>query len=190
MSNFINLSRGVSKFNGGEYDGFVIVKLDWSIKDKILAADSNVVRERAGYCQIKSVGVNEGQETGYLLVTMLGGRIDGIEMTHAAPPEDLKDLVELKFSQPEVDAYLEAVQDTNPIHRGEGAIVPGGMIIAALQDKVAETKAWFTEPEAKFTAHFIAPVDVGEKFKIGQNKAGLWVHTERLGECIKITKKI
>lgn len=189
MSSFINLSKGMSRFNGGEYDGFVIAKLEWQITGTISAADSKIQRERAGYCQIKSTGLDNGKETGFLIMTLLGGKMDDAEIVRNPVPDGIKDLVELSFSQEKVLVYLEAVQDTNPIHKGEGAIVPGGMVLAYLQDKISETTFWFQETNVKFVAQFLAPIDVGENFIVARSKNGLCVYTKRLGECIRISKK-
>ena len=189
MSNFLTLSRGMSRYNGGEYDGYVIVKLEWQITGNVVDADSKIVRERSGYCQIKSIGVDNGEETGYLTMTLLGGKMDDNAVVGTSIPTDVSDLAELSFSQEEVLVYLDAVQDTNPIHKGAGAIVPGGMVLATLQDKLAETMPWFKDANAKFTAQFLAPIDVGETFTIAQSKNGLCVYTKRLGECIRISKK-
>lgn len=190
MSNFLNLSRGISKYNGGEYDGYVIVKLEWQIKGNVVEADADILRERTGYCQIKSTGFENNVETGFIIITLLGGKMEGDEATGVPVAEDAKDLAKLSFNQAEVLTYLDAVQDTNPIHKGEGAIVPGGMVLAALQDKVAETMPWFKDVNAKYIAHFLAPIDVGETFTIARTSKGLCVYTARQGECIRVSKKL
>lgn len=190
MSNFLNLSRGMSKYNGGEYDGYVIVKLEWKITGNILEAEADILRERTGYCQIKSTGFENNKETGFIIITMLGGKLDGNEASGVQVSADIEDLASLSFSQEEVIQYLDAVQDTNPIHKGKGAIVPGGMVLAALQDKIAETISWFNDANARFVAQFLAPIDVDEVFAIAKTPKGLCVYTERQGECIRVSKKI
>ncbi|MDO4178457.1 MAG: hypothetical protein Q4D21_04620 [Phascolarctobacterium sp.] len=190
LNNFLKLSRGMKRYNGGEYDGFVIVRLEWQILGNVQEADAQVLRERTGYCQIKSTGKDKDEETGYIIITMLGGKLDGNSEVGLQVSEGLKDLASLSFNEAEVLEYLQTVEDTNPIHQGANAIVPGGMVLAYLQDKVFETKEWFENKEAKFTAQFLAPINVGEKFVIAQSEKGLCVYTSRLGECIRITKKI
>lgn len=189
MSNFLNLSRGMSKYNGGEYDGYVIAKLEWKTTGDITSTRADILRERVGYCQIKSTGFNNNEETGFIIMTMLGGRLDAGESAGIKVSPDLRILAELTFNHEDVLRYLDVVDDTNPIHKGEGAIVPGGMVLAALQDSVSETIPWFIDTNTKFVAQFVAPIQVGETFTIAKCENGLCVYTSRQGECIKISKK-
>ena len=41
----------------------------------------------------------------------------------------------ITIMQEQIDQYLDLVQDTNPIHRGSNAIVPGLYMLYELQDR-------------------------------------------------------
>lgn len=66
---------------------------------------------------------------------------------------------EFSFTQEQVDDYLEWVHDTNPIHRGENAIVPGLMLVDFLLDR----NLLFPQDQ-KQEIRFRKPLPVGSRF--------------------------
>jgi len=127
MTDFRKLAAGLSAYNGGGYDGYVIARAKWRLEREVHTVESRIKTEREGYLVIEVTGYDDTQNTaGRLQVTMLKAK---------APfkTENVKKQGAVKgafsFTQEQVEEYLDSVQDTNPIHRGENAIVPGLMLL-------------------------------------------------------------
>mgnify|MGYP000770924217 FL=1 len=65
----------------------------------------------------------------------------------------------ITIAQEQVDHYLNLVQDTNPIHRGRNAIVPGLYVLYELQRRKS-LQEFFTE-HASYETAFHQPLPVG-----------------------------
>ena len=65
----------------------------------------------------------------------------------------------LKVTEKEIQSYLQAVNDTNPIHQGERAIVPGFLMV----NKMFEMFQIFTTCPIQVDVRFLTPLQVGEE---------------------------
>jgi hypothetical protein len=141
---FLKLAAGLSVYNGGEYDGYVIGRAALELSGKIVKTANRIRVKRKNYVVMDVTGYGADQEiTGRLEVTMVKPPA-GFKV-QAGEPE--KEDGACLFTQEQVDRYLLAVQDTNPIHRGKAAVVPGLMLVDfLLQQEVPVQKIRFVEP--------------------------------------------
>lgn len=145
MMDFLKLAAGLSVYNGGEYDGYVIGRAVLELSGKIVKTENRIRLKRKNYVVMDVTGYGAGQEiTGRLEVTMVKPTAVFKEQTKVQEPEEEAACL---FTQEQVDRYLLAVQDTNPIHRGKAAVVPGLMLVDfLLQQEVPVQKIRFVEP--------------------------------------------
>lgn len=133
MTDFLKMAAGLSIYNSGEYAGYVIGRAEWQLEGEIQSVKSEIKTERKGYVVIEVAGYDSKQVfAGRLNVTMLKVKSEFIAEQKERNQKHRKG--EILFTEEQVKHYLEEVQDTNPIHRGRKAIVPGLMLIDFLLD--------------------------------------------------------
>ena len=69
---------------------------------------------------------------------------------------------EIWVSEGQVEEYLQKTGDTNTIHRGEKAVVPGLYMVCLCMDKCRELFQKYENMQMKF----VSPVHVGERIEI------------------------
>lgn len=67
----------------------------------------------------------------------------------------------LTVTEKEIQAYLQAVNDTNPIHQGERAIVPGFLMV----NKMFEMFQIFAACPIQVDVRFLTPLQEGEEIQ-------------------------
>lgn len=176
MTDFLKLAAGLSNYNDGRYDGYVIGKAEWMLNGSVQIVESNIIKEKKDYLAIEVTGYDLGHLlTGRLIISMLKGKqeiFDGeavlrhgdedLFLIHKDVPQkpDLKKTgTPFCFNQNDVKAYLETVHDTNPIHRGQQAIVPGLMLL----DFILE-REYISHGMESGRVRFINPLKVGTPF--------------------------
>lgn len=161
---FLKLAAGLSVYNGGEYDGYVIGRAAIELSGKIVKTATRIRVERKNYVVMDVTGYGIDQEiTGRLEVTMVKPPAGFKGQTREQEPE--KEDGACLFTQEQVDRYLLAVQDTNPIHRGKAAVVPGLMLVDfLLQQEVPVQKIRFVEP-----------LLVGTSFVVEKERSGVCI---------------
>ncbi len=124
----LKLIGALADFNGPTYDGCVMAKAALKIENL----------DNAGYATrpIKMapprMGVIEAYKEGAasLTVTLLRPLVRAGEMPEVVPQGEK--LLSFVIDKDEINAYLDAVNDTNSIHRGDNPVVPGLCMIEHL----------------------------------------------------------
>ncbi len=73
--------------------------------------------------------------------------------------EDTRSSTPLTVTEKEIQSYLQAVNDTNPIHRGKDAIVPGFLMVNRLFEMFQD---WIPD-QLQMDVRFLTPLQVGEE---------------------------
>lgn len=171
LNGFLQLVKALAAYNDGMFDGYVIAKVLWKVSGEYAYVDTALIRQRPGYAVIRVTGRDSEQdEEGFLQITLWKPKEqrevskkhpepDSVPCDHAQRrSRDYADGT-IRFTQEQVDHYLNLVQDTNPIHRGTNAIVPGLYALYELQSwKLLQD--YFTE-HASYEAAFRQPLPVG-----------------------------
>ena len=97
-----------------------------------------------------------------LEVTLIDpGNLSGGKQSNRTPvlSQDTQSSTPLTVTEKEIQSYLQAVNDTNPIHQGENAIVPGFLMVNRLfkmfQDRLPD--------QLQMDVRFLTPLQVGEE---------------------------
>lgn len=144
MEPFIKLAEGLSAYNGGQYDGFRIGRVEWQMTGIIQNVIGGIEQEKENYLVIRVTGYGKEQEvSGSLVVTMIKPKVQeqkrdckALDSTCSVGDEDfaVRQPGECLLTEKQVNAYLHQVRDTNSIHRGKQAVVPGFMLINFMLD--------------------------------------------------------
>lgn len=124
----LKLIRALSEFNGPTYDGAVMARA--VIKASSLKAETYGTRPiKLAPPRMGIIEAYGGDDT--LTVTLLRPlvRAEG-EMPEEVPQGEK--LVSFVIDKNAINAYLDAVDDTNSIHRGEHPVVPGLCMVKRL----------------------------------------------------------
>lgn len=124
----LKLIRALSEYNGPTYDGAVMARA--ALKVQRLDEDGYAVRPVK--LAPPRMGIMEAYKKGdaSLTVTLLRPVVRAGEMPETVPQGEKE--MSFVIDIPEINAYLEAVDDTNSIHRGEHPVVPGLCMIERL----------------------------------------------------------
>lgn len=183
MVDFLKLAAGLSTYNSGLYDGYVIARAEWQLEGKIQAVKSKIKTEKKDYLVIEVIGWDSGQDfAGRLTVTMLKAKPEFMLERKETHQEQKKG--KFLFTEKQVKSYLEKVQDTNPIHRGSRAIVPGLMLLNFILDcgNVSSGKQ-------KHVIRFKEPLPIGASFISIQNGQKIYVLSPTQEICYAETDK-
>lgn len=190
MTDFLKLSAGLSVYNDRRFHGYVIGRAEWLLDGDIQTVESTIIKEKKDYLRINVSGYEAGRLLrGRLVVTMLKrdlkipeGRAGGTATDKNISIRRRKGTLECAFRENErlfyfdrkqVDAYLKTVRDTNPIHDGEWAVIPGLMLL----DFILE-KEFLTGGAKKGTIRFFNPMRVNDRFRIRQDSKELKIVSE------------
>lgn len=170
LNGFLQLVKALAAYNGGMFDGYVIAKVLWNVSGEYAYVDAAMIKQRPGYAVIRVTGKNQDKnETGFLQITLWKpGEIPPkypeqdetrCNIVQRMPCDHLDTDGTITIAQEQVDHYLNLVQDTNPIHRGRNAIVPGLYVLYELQSRKL-LQEFFTE-HASYETVFHQPLPVG-----------------------------
>lgn len=170
LNGFLQLVKALAAYNDGMFDGYVIAKVLWNVSGEYAYVEAAMIKQRPGYAVIRVTGRNQDKnETGFLQITLWKpGEVSKKCPEQEGTPCDLVQRMSedhldvdgtLTIMQEQVDQYLNLVQDTNPIHRGRNAIVPGLYILHELQNRKL-LRVFFAECASYETA-FHQPLPVG-----------------------------
>ena len=187
LNGFLQLVKALAEYNDGMFDGYVIAKALWNVSGEYAYIESALIKQRPGYAVIRVTGRNPDKNgEGFLQITLWKPKGQreaskecmeqekkqhGITLKMPGECSDADDTITL--TQKQVDRYLDLVQDTNPIHRGRNAIVPGLYVLHELQNRKL-LRGFFTECasyEAAF--HQPLPVDVSCQIQVENDRVRL-----------------
>lgn len=158
MEDFLKLAAGLAVYNGGRYDRHAIGRARWKLKGQIHTVESRIQMEKEGYAVIEVQGFDRVKNlTGELNVTLMKTDVPFCGRTRVRKQPDTDE--GFCFTPDQVESYLKQVKDTNSIHRGEKAVVPGLMLV----DFILE-KGMIPLGEKRYTMRFKSPMSVGSCF--------------------------
>lgn len=124
----LKLIRALSEYNGLTYDGAVMAKAAIRATDlsngEYLTRPVKMAPPRMGVME----AYREGAAS--LTVTLLRPLVRAGEMPEVVPQGEK--LLSFVIDKDEINAYLDAVNDTNSIHRGDNPVVPGLCMVERL----------------------------------------------------------
>ena len=184
MTDFLKLAAGLSAYNDGRYDGYVIGRAEWTLNGDIQNVESSIKKEKKGYLLVEVIGYDaEHSQNGTLVVTMRYSNIfnrkiilqdDGKALTVLHKETFMEKREEsFCFCRKKVDIYLKTVGDTNPIHYGAQAIVPGLMLLDFMLDKEI-----ISGNVQNGTIRFLNPIRLNDRFLIQKDNQGLKIVSE------------
>ena len=155
LNGFLQLVKALAAYNDGMFDGYVIAKVLWNVSGEYAYVEAAMIKQKPGYAVIRVTGRNQDKnETGFLQITLWKpGEVSKkcpeqegtpCDLVQRMPEDHLDADGTITIAQEQVDHYLNLVQDTNPIHRGRNAIVPGLYVLYELQRRKS-LQEFFTE---------------------------------------------
>lgn len=142
----LGLGKTLSELSG--YEGWMIAKcrfrfdekkrnyagetVDFNqLEDESFAYQMQVLKSDARLAQICITGENRGKEDGLDVTLIDPGSFSSEKRSEKtlALTQSLHPSPSFTVTEKELQSYLQAVNDTNPIHRGKSAIVPGFLMV-------------------------------------------------------------
>ncbi len=158
MTDFLKLAEGLSVYNDGRYDGYAIGRAWWQLEGQIYTVESRIQMEKEGYAVIEVKGFDNVHDVaGELNVTLVKMDVPLYGKIIEKKQPDAKE--QFCFTPAQVECYLKQVQDTNIIHKGDEAVVPGLMLI----DFTLE-KGMIPLGEKRCSVRFKNPMFIGSYF--------------------------
>lgn len=159
----LKLIRALSEYNGPTYDGAVMVRA--ALKIERLDEDGYAVRPVK--LAPPRMGIMEAynKDAASLTVTLLRPLVRAGEMPESVPQGEKK--LSFVIDKPEINIYLDAVDDTNSIHRGENPVVPGLCMIEHLWRELGRPLP------LDWDVKFKMPAFAGEKIDVYENGKSL-----------------
>ena len=162
---FRDLARCTARLKGVRYDGAVIAAAEWSRRGdgKPLAKDAmpDILIDRHRMMKVRAADAS-----GTLTITLLLGRN---APTVRAAEDDVLHLVaeadgavngdvRMTFTAADVRAFVQAIDDTKPLHEGARPLVPGLLIMETVLKRLEDCK--------QLSMKFSIPIFVGQKAEI------------------------
>lgn len=188
LNGFLQLVKALAVYNDGAFDGYVIARVLWNIGGECVCVDTTLVRQRPGYAVIRVTGRDQDKnETGFLQITLWKPKAQGESLAEHSEQKGMQRSVmqewmqkdrsdadgTITIMQEQIDQYLDLVQDTNPIHRGSNAIVPGLYMLYELQDRKLLQE--FFAGHVCYEAVFHQPLPVGIACQVNVTNAQVWL---------------
>ena len=170
------LEKTLSKLSG--YEGWMIAKcrfrfdekkrnhagetVDFNqLEDESFAYQMQVLKSDARLVKVLITGQSRREEDS-LEVTLIdpGSLSRGKQPDRTfVPTENTQSSTTLTVTEKEIQLYLQAVNDTNPIHQGKDAIVPGFLMVNRMfemfQDRLPD--------QLQIDVRFLMPLQTGEE---------------------------
>ena len=128
-----------------------------------------VLRSDARLAEVEITRPETGDQLRVMLVNAASGK-ESVRKTAGKQPPDTKTASPQKESETflvtreEIDAYLQASRDENPIHRGENAVVPGFLMVNRILEGYGNAAA--------ASVRFCQPLCCGKPAKLAEQKTG------------------
>lgn len=165
--NITDCMRALTSFDG--YDGYVIGKL--VVKQEVISQQNTkfkqdnsvnaiIKKQKEDYAVLFSEQRYCDMDRSVTMYLMKPKEICSNSVLQMNMREDKQIGTVVKhitFSQEEVDKFTDLVQDTNPIHHGKDAIVPGMLIAKMFLESIDELEVF------QLTLKFKAPMLVGQE---------------------------
>ncbi|MFR2319055.1 MAG: hypothetical protein ACLS7U_06430 [Enterocloster sp.] len=134
------------------------------LEDESFAYQMQVLKSDARLAQVCITGENRGNEDSLDVTLIDPGFLSGekrsektLVLTQSIHPSPF-----FTVTEKEIQSYLQAVNDTNPIHQGKSAIVPGFLMV----NKMFEMFQIFTIGSFQVDVRFLTPLQVGEETEV------------------------
>lgn len=134
------------------------------LEDESFAYQMQVLKSDARLVQVCITGENRGNEDSLDVTLIDPGSLSGekrsektLVLTQSIHPSPF-----FTVTEKEIQSYLQAVNDTNPIHQGKSAIVPGFLMV----NKMFEMFQIFTTGSFQVDVRFLTPLQVGEETEV------------------------
>ncbi|MBR1865061.1 MAG: hypothetical protein IJ801_00985 [Lachnospiraceae bacterium] len=183
MKDFIKLVTALAAYNDGRYDGYRIGKACFELAGQICLVDSTIQKEKENYLVLEVTGYDANNKVrGNLTVTLMKQPevpASSVWEHKGQTGSDAGVLPDVfSFGPDQVDRYLDTVQDTNPVHRGEAAIVPGLMLVDFLLDRKL-----LVLRDARQEIRFRKPLPVGTVFSAIHVNRSIWITSPDRQQC-------
>ena len=177
----LGLEKTLSKLSG--YEGWMIAKCRFCFKkqredsssgrllhfeqpdNEEYAYKMQVQKSDARLVQVCITEESRGKEEDSLNVTLINpGCFSGEKGSEriGVQSRPCHSASSLTVTENEIQSYLQAVNDTNPIHQGKSAIVPGFLMV----NKMFEMFQIFTTGSFQVDVRFLTPLQVGEETEV------------------------
>ena len=131
------------------------------LEDESFAYQMQVLKSDVRLAQVCITGENRGNEDSLDVTLIDPGSFSGekrsektLVLTQSIHPSPSSTV-----TKKEIQSYLQAVNDINPIHQGKSAIVPGFLMV----NKMFEIFQIFTAGSFQVDVRFLTPLQVGEE---------------------------
>ena len=131
------------------------------LEDESFAYQMQVFKSDARLAQVCITGENRGKEDSLDVTLIAPGSFSNekrsektLALTQSRHPSP-----SFTVTEKELQSYLQAVNDTNPIHQGKSAIVPGFLMV----NKMFEIFQISTAGSFQVDVRFCTPLQVGEE---------------------------
>ena len=135
------------------------------LEDESFAYQMQVLKSDARLVQVCITEESRGKEEDSLNVTLIDpGCFSGEKGSEriGVQSRSCHSASSLTVTENEIQSYLQAVNDTNPIHQGKSAIVPGFLMV----NKMFEMFQIFTTGSFQVDVRFLTPLQVGEETEV------------------------
>lgn len=135
------------------------------LEDESFAYQMQVLKSDARLVQVCITEESRGKEEDSLNVTLIDpGCFSGEKGSEriGVQSRSCHSASSLTVTENEIQSYLQAVNDTNPIHQGKSAIVPGFLMV----NKMFEMFQIFTTGSFQVDVRFLTPLQVREETEV------------------------
>lgn len=159
----LKLIRALSEYNGPTYDGAVMARATLKIEN----LDDGEYLTRPVKLAPPRMGIMEAYKdtTASLTVTLLRPLVRAGEMPESVPQGEKT--LSFVIDKDEINAYLEAADDTNSIHRGDNPVVPGLCMVEHLWRELGKPLPLYWDVKFKM------PAFAGEQIDVYKNGSAL-----------------
>ncbi len=161
-----NMESALSEFQG--FQGWVIGKCSvWirKTREEREKLSHAILLKRNDMLAVFQVYGNNRQFDGMLQVTLIKPYLKK-SVEERRKDKRGKTLGNLVFSAEQINRFLDSVSDNNPVHRGDGAIVPGFMIMNDIMVRTGEEVMKKIGKNFVMEARFLVPMKVGEEAEL------------------------
>lgn len=170
------LERALSEFQG--FEGWLIGKCNVRIANQLEVKGKNKeeffkasLLKRNNMLAVFQVYGNHGNLEGKLALTLI--KTDLTNSSRRGLNGKRGEMYgTLVFSSEQVSRFLDSVSDSNPIHKGDDAIVPGFMIMNQVVEQAGEELHKKTGENFKTEVRFLSPMKTGQPAELWKEDIG------------------